>query len=338
MQGTLSIEEIRRTPKVDLHCHLDGSVSAETLYSIGREEGLLTAEDSLEQLRNRITVPAHCTNLSEYLQCFGNILPLLQTKHSLRLAAVDVLRQAAQENTVYIELRFAPQYFCAKGLTMREATLAVLEGMQLGKAEFGIEAGAILCVIRGEEQQAEELLALCRELAPLGVCGLDLAGNEAAYPTAEYVDFFARALGQGVPVTLHAGECGNAQNVADAVQAGVRRIGHGIAIAGCPPIVQLCKEKAVVLETCPVSNVQTCAVPDIAAHPFWHMHQQGLAVTVNTDNRTVSGTSLCREWGALAEAFPALGQRDMLAAGKTALQAAFLSPQAKQNLLNQYFA
>lgn len=316
-------ETVRKIPKVELHCHLDGSISLETLE--------ILAGGPLEAASVQAPVPCH--SLNQYLQCFSVVLPLLQTEEALQMAAYDVVRQAAEENVIYMEVRFAPAFHCQKGLTERDACRAVIQGLQRGEKDFGVLSRALVCMMRGlSREQNERTLQCALALKDQGVAGLDLAGDEAGYPTEQYRELFKMARDLGLPFTIHSGECGSAENVKDAVEMGAKRVGHGVAAAGHEKLLELCREKNILFEMCPVSNLQTKAVKDLKEYPFLPMMKKGLAVSIHTDNRTVSGTTLTREWMTLLRAFPEICEDTIRKANLSAAEAAFLPEEEKEKL------
>lgn len=297
-------EKILQIPKIELHCHLDGSVSREGIEEICRSQGGMDERET-ERICSHIKAPEICEDLAEYLTCFDYVLPLLQTKKALELAAYDVIRQAAKENVIYIEVRFAPMFHCQNGLTQEAAVAAVLKGLERGEQDFGVMSRALLCMMRGQEETFNQItLETARNLQAYGVAGLDLAGNEAAYPPELYRELFGQAEKYEIPFTIHGGECGSVQNVETSVKMGAKRIGHGVAIVDNREVKALCIRENVCLEMCPVSNIQTRAVADMRVYPFEKMRKEGVPVTINTDNRTVSDTNLTKEWTVLKSFFP----------------------------------
>lgn len=323
------IEKIKEFPKVELHCHLDGSLSPELLRNLGMElpENNLTA----------VSAPVPCHSLTEYLQCFGNVLPFLQTEENLRKAACDVIRQGARDKVIYMEVRFAPGLHGKNGLTQQQVCRAVLQGLEEGEKLYGVKSRAILCLMRGKSQEYNQTtMETAGELLSYGVGGIDLAGAEDAYPVELYRGFFEKAYEKNIPFTIHAGECGNAQNVKIAIELGARRIGHGVAIADDEQIKAMCRERRICLELCPVSNLQTRAVEKISDYPFLRFRREGLAVTVHTDNRTVSGTTLEKEWKFLSENFSDIKESDFWEANLDGVKGAFLPENEKKKLAEEF--
>ena len=322
-------EYIRKLPKIELHCHLDGSISLETLNRL--------AGKPIDEAAVQAPVP--CSSLKQYLQCFSVVLPLLQTREALSLSAWDVVRQAVEEHVLYLEVRFAPAFHCEQGLTEMDACRAVVQGLRKGEEDFGVQSRAIVCMMRGlPAEQNERTLRCAEKLRDLGIAGLDLAGDEAAYPTELYRPLFEKARDLGLLFTIHAGECGSAQNVKDAIDMGARRIGHGVAAAGHEELLKLCREKKICFEMCPVSNLQTKAVTDLQRYPFLPMQKAGIPVSIHTDNRTVSGTTLTKEWMTLLGAFPEITEDTIRKANLAAAQAAFLPEEEKSRLIQKLSA
>lgn len=325
-------ELLKKTPKIELHCHLDGSLSDLALLRI-----LTASEDNritkFNQLKSKMQAPELCKDLADYLTCFGYAVPLLQTAKNLQIAAYELIRQVALENVIYIEVRLAPLLHCQEGLTQTKVVQAVLTGLALGERDFGVKSRVLLSMLRGREL-ADNLTTLqcAKAMREDGVVGIDLAGNEAAYPPELYGDLFEKALAWQIPFTIHAGECGSADNVRTAIAMGATRIGHGVAIMNHKEIKDLCRNNGITLEMCPVSNMQTGAVKEIQNYPFRKMVQEGLSVTINTDNRTVSNTSLVREWMLLEQNFTDIDMAILQQSGLNAIEAAFLSKLEKDNL------
>lgn len=328
-------------PKVELHCHLDGSVPVAAFLEMAANgagaaarffpRGVDTPE---EDVRKLVQAPARCKNLAEYLACFGPVLAMLSDMDNLYLAARALVCELAKEHVVYAELRFAPLSLTGGGAGCAAVTRTVLEALRDAGREFGVRTGAILCMMRHEsEADNRALLALAHSLLGQGVAGVDLAGDEAAWPVELYAALFRQAADMGLPFTVHAGETpGSAENVRRALDMGAVRIGHGIAAATDAALVRRLAESGAVLEMCPVSNLQTGAAADMASYPFGAFVEAGVRVSVNTDNRTVSNTALSREWDALAARHGFIDAAFVKACSLDALAAAFLPEGEKKAL------
>lgn len=315
-------DSILKMPKIDLHCHLDGSIPLSTASEIlGRNVDV-----------KEMQVGEDCQNLAEYLKCFDLPLQCMQTKEGLRKTARDFLLETAKENIRYAEVRFAPMFSVNSSMDCRTVLESVLEGLEEAKKICGTYYNVILCAMRGvDEKINREMMKASREFLGEGVCAMDLAGNEAAYPMEEFRDFFEDAVKLGFPLTIHGGECGRVENVLEAVKVGAVRIGHGIALRGNKEAQELCKRKNIVLEMCPTSNMQTKAVAGIAEYPLREFIEAGLCVTINTDNRTVSNTSICKELEFIQNHF-SITEEEIRKLSENAIHAAFADDTVKHIL------
>lgn len=311
-----------RFPKLDLHCHLDGSLSREWFEEV---TGRSVKTDEIQ-------VGRECRSLAEYLEKFELPLQYLQTEENLKKAGKEFLLSAKKENIDYIEVRFAPLLSVSKGLTAQKVIEAVLEGLAEGKKECGVYYNVIVCAMRHHSVEDGSALAkAAREFLGEGVCAMDLAGNEAAYPMHLFREVFLQARKLELPFTIHAGECGSVENVIEAVELGARRIGHGIALRGQKQAMDLCRRNRVGIELCPTSNLQTKAVKEGERYPIREFLEHDLLVSVNTDNRTVSNTSIEKEMAHVAEAY-GITKEDTRKLTQHAIETAFASDFIKQEL------
>lgn len=323
---------IKQLPKIDLHCHLDGSVS---LQQVQRNLALLSEPLPETILKKLIVAPQQCENLTEYLQCFEMLKRSLSNQQLILLGVLDICRQASEEHLVYLELRFSPYHLSSEQFSMEEVVLAVIEAVQQAQQHYPVKVGIILCMMRSRSLQINQQVLQLSLKYRAAICGVDLAGNEQKYPTKLYQILLNEVVQAGLPLTVHAGETGNPDNIRDAVQQGAKRIGHGIAAMQDEQLIQLLATKGVTLELCPVCNVQTRASHSWAAYPFaTFFKEQQLHVTINTDNRTVSNTSLTREFLTLQEHF-GLTVEEMKQLTLNSLAASFTSEQEKQRLARQ---
>lgn len=329
-------------PKIDLHCHLDGSLNIALARKLLKESSSQNSSEeiSLTELRRRMQVPAGCTSLEDYLKTFALPLALLQTADSLRRAAYQLAIDCAAEHVIYLETRFAPCSCGEEGLQPAEAIAAVAEGLENAERELAsrnifFRSGVIVCAMRHHSQE-ENIRAFraAREQLGAGVVGVDLAGAEAAFPNSGFRDLFAEAVRLGLPITIHSGETGNRQNIRDAIDMGARRIGHGTAMKGDDALEKLCVNRHIGVEQCPTSNLQTCAIPSIEECPVREFLRSGVPVTLNTDNRTVSGITLTGEWENLDHAF-SLTKEETAALLRNAVDTSFAPDDVKEQLLEQ---
>lgn len=284
---------IETLPKMDLHCHLDGSIHPQRI-----RDYLASIGEALPADFDRwIAVSEDCPSLTEYLRCFDLPLRWLQTEEGLEQAVVDLLWDAKVENTRYLEIRFAPTLHLEGGLTYEGVFQALARGKARGEAETGVCCRLIVCAMRHHtREQNLAMLEAAKDFFPQLVCAADLAGDENAFPTTCHLDFFHRAAELGIPYTIHSGETGNRENIRTALELGARRLGHGIAMAEDETLQERCKAAGVGIELCPTSNFQTKAARGWEEYPLRRYLEMGLKACLNTDNRTVSCTDLNREY------------------------------------------
>ena len=332
MDETLTQDQLRALPKAELHCHLDGSVPLAVLEDLARR-GVPGVPGDPALLRAQTRAPQPSQDLAEYLGAFGLVLQLLTDMDILWQATHALGAALAQENVVYAELRFAPLPLASAKADADTVVRTVLDAMAAAQREHGVVLRALLCMMRHmDEADNEEVLRLAHHYQGDGVAGVDLAGDEAAFPARQYAGLFAKAAAMGLPYTIHAGECGSAQNVRDSVDMGAKRIGHGVAAMGNAELCRLLAQKHVLLENCPVSNLQTGAVARWDDYPLLPFARLGVPVCVNTDNRTVSDTTLTREYAVLSQHFDELDGAFLHARTLDALDGAFLPEHEKAPL------
>lgn len=285
-EKTMTIKELTALPKVELHCHLDGSLS----------RGFIEKRLGRKVSQSELSVSEDCRSLNEYLEKFDLPGKCIMDETGLKEAGYDVLKSMKQENVCYAEIRFAPLLSETPDMNCNKVIEALLAGLEKGKRDFGVEYGVITCAMRHHsEEENARMLRTAREYLGHGVCAADLAGAESLYPMSEFVELFKKTKALGMPFTLHAGECGNVQNILDSVEAGAGRIGHGIAMRGHADVQKELQKKGIGIEMCPISNLQTKAVGSTKDYPMREFLNARLKVTVNTDNRTVSNTTLTKE-------------------------------------------
>lgn len=311
-------------PKIDLHCHLDGSLSP---AFIRNTLGMSTLEDS------RLCAPKDCQSLAEYLTCFDLPVSCLQEKQHIREAIVDVVSQAAAENVRYLEIRFAPMLSVNSSLSLSSVVQEAVYGCQKAFDRFGVFTNLILCTMRHHTQEQNlHVLRCAREFLGAGVCAIDLAGDEAGHPNEEFEALFAEAKRIGMPFTIHSGECGRIRNVELALAYGARRVGHGIAAIQDSALMEACKEAHLGFELCPTSNFQTKASADTASYPLRRFLDYGLLATVNTDNRTVSHTTCTKELQFCLDSLE-LKKGDLRTLYKNSVEISFADDSLKDQLL-----
>ena len=320
---------------IDLHLHLDGSLTAEDILSLAELAGVTLPCDNADSLLPLLQAEEDCKSLAEYLEKFDLPLQVLQTEKTICLAVYSLVKRLAKDGLVYGEIRFAPQLHLQKGLTQRQVVAAAVEGLKQGMEEFGMPAQLILCCMRMADnwQANEETVRIAKEYLAKGVCAVDLAGAEAAFPTENFGDIFTLAKDLDVPFIIHAGEAAGPESVWQALEFGAKRIGHGVRSIEDSALVATLAERKTPLEMCFTSNLQTKAVKNAESYPLCRFLEQGLAVTVNTDNMTVSGTDLRREYRLLQDSF-GLSVDALQGIACSAADGAFL-PDSKKDMLKQ---
>ncbi|WP_297638928.1 adenosine deaminase [uncultured Clostridium sp.] len=289
---------LKELPKIELHCHLDGSVRVDTIIDLMKKENMDLDGLDYEKIKKRLMVSEDCTSLVEYLERFELPLKLMQTKESLERITYELMEDAAKENIKYIEIRFAPILHIEKGLSLKEIIESVIKGLKRGEEDFDIKGGIILSILRHmDKKYAMPVIEAGKEFIGKGVVAIDLAGAENEGFVDDFVDDFKVGRDYGYNVTIHAGETGFSINVIESIEKlKATRIGHGIAILKDEKAYDLVKNENVILEMCPKSNVQTKAINTYEEHPIKRLLEDDIKASLCTDNRTVSNLILTDEY------------------------------------------
>lgn len=317
-------EELNKLKKVELHLHLDGSITKEYVknkYNLSDEE-----------INSKMVASKKCKNLNDYLECFDFPISIMQTAEELKEITIDLLNELKAQNVIYVEIRFAPQFHTKKGLTQEEVLKAVLSA----RDSVDIKSNFILCVMRGKDNTKEnyETVNLAKKYLGKGVCAIDLAGAEAIFKTSNYRDIFEYAKKLDLPYTIHAGEADGASSINDAISYGAKRIGHGVRAVEDEKLLDKIIENGIYLEVCPTSNIQTCICDTYASHPIEKLYKMGVKTTINTDNMTVSNTTLENEYKNLLEETD-LEIGDIINMNINSINAAFISKEEKEELMEE---
>jgi len=306
---------LKALPKVLLHEHLDGVLRPQSVIDLARDAKYreLPSEHA-PALALWFHQGANQGSLAKYLEGFAHTIAVMQTEDALERVAYEQAEDLHQDGVVYFETRFAPVFHTRKGLSHQQVLAAVLKGLERGRRDFGVLSGVIVCAMRNMDVSLE-MAELAVDFRDRGVVGFDLAGEEGGYPPKKHVDAFHYIQRQNFNITVHAGEGFGKESIWQAIQyCGAHRIGHGarliedIAVAGGKAVklgdlAQYVLDKRIPLEICLISNVHTGATPSLAEHPFRIFHQEKFRVTLNTDNRLMSDTTLTREFEVAAETF-----------------------------------
>ncbi|MGM0751731.1 MAG: adenosine deaminase [Bacillota bacterium] len=320
-------------PKIELHCHLDGSVRPETIIDIAKREGIPIPSFDIEEMKEELIAPLDCKSLDEYLEKFSIPNAVMQSKENLKRITFELYEDAAKENVKYMEVRFAPLLHTEKGLSVEEVIGSVIEGIKEAEEHFDIKGNIILsCMRTMSAERAFEVVEQGKIFLGKGVVAIDLCASEEEGFCGKFIEPIALAREYGYRVTIHAGETGIGRNVLEAVEwLGAERIGHGVYMTDCPEAYQVVKEKQIVLEICPTSNVQTKAVKEFRDHPLYDFHRDGIKITLNTDNRTVSDTTMTKECDLVWNEF-AMSEEDYREIYMNSVDAAFASDEVKEGL------
>lgn len=328
----LTLQEDRtmnKIPKIDLHCHLDGSIPFAFVKHVCQMRGEHYSDDEIVR---QMQVDEGCASLTQYLEKFDLSIRCMSQTDLIEQAADAFMGSLVEDNVKYIEVRFSTALLVTKDLGERQILESALKGLEQGSRKYGIFYQVIVCAMRHLDDETNiRTLRVAEEFLGAGVCAADLAGDESRYPTEQFTELFRRAGEMHFPITIHAGECGSAESVRHALDMGAVRIGHGIAMRGREDLQKICRKRGIGIEMCPISNLQTGAVKKLSEYPIKEFLSNGLCVTVNTDNRIVSNTSISRELEFLKENF-GIGRTDAFALERNAVRCSFADESVKSML------
>jgi len=324
---------IRRIPKAELHCHLDGSVRPATLLELARDQHVKMPKDDAEALADYMRVDDART-LEDYLARFDVTLSVMQTAEAMERVAFELAEDCAKEGVRYVEVRYAPILNARGELSLAEAVEHPLRGLARAQREHGIIARVIVCSLRNLSPAISlDLARLAVDFMDQGVVGFDLAGGEAGHPASVHEEAFALARSFGLQCTCHAGEGAGAESIADALHScRVHRIGHGTRLHEDPALLAEVRERGIGIECCLTSNIQTHAAASFDTHPLRDYFDAGLQVSINTDNRLMSGTDLVREYSLAAKHLGFSGE-ELAQLARNGFTGAFLPPEERAALI-----
>jgi adenosine deaminase len=285
-------------PKIDLHLHLDGAIRVPTIAELGDELGIKLPTYDPKKLAALVQVNRDCRSLTDFLKRFEVFYPILPFAKTQERIAYELCEDCQRDNVIYFEARFAPALAASPRFTMEDAVTAAHEGFRRGQRDFGIRCGLILCCYRSiSVSENIATVKLAHKYRDQGVIGIDLAGDENHFAAAPHSEAFALARKLEIPITIHAGEGGRPENIREAVFThGATRIGHGVSLQNDPELLKAVRDRGTVFELCLTSNLQTCTVPSLSAHPFKKFFDEKVRVTLNTDDPAVSNITLSGEF------------------------------------------
>lgn len=318
---------------IDLHLHLDGSLPIKTVLKLAKLQNIALPGEDEATLRKYLAVSPSAKSLNDYLRCFDLPLMLLQSCETIKIAVYELMCELMEQGIIYSEIRFAPQLHTKCGCTQREIIEAAITGLDKAQKDFNTKSNLILCAMRGGSEEDNLLtVSLAAEYLGNGVCAVDLAGAEALYKTELYRNVFSLASRLCVPFTIHAGEADGVQSVKTAIEFGARRIGHGVAAVDDDEQLDEIKRKNISIECCLTSNLQTKAVSKLENHPIKDFLRLGINATINTDNMTVSDTTVEKELSLLSDIAPEISRKTIM---RNAVNAAFLSDNEREELMRR---
>ncbi len=332
----LPLEVFEKLPKTDLHVHLDGSLRLSTILDLADKQRVELPAHDEDGLRDAMNLGKNCGSLVEYLKAFDVTLRVMQTEDALERIAYELAEDAARENVRYMEVRYAPMLHTRRGLKLTSVVEAVLAGLRAARTDFKIESNIIICGIRNVSPESSlEMAELAVAYKNRGVVGFDLAGAEYDHPAKHHRAAFQLVRDNNINVTIHAGEAYGPESIAQAVHVcGAHRIGHGCRLRENGDLLNYVNDHRIALECCPSSNVQTDAIRGLSSHPLKLYYNLGLRVTVNTDNRLVTDTTVSKElW--LCHTQMGLGLKDLKQIVLAGFKSAFLPFHVKQQYLRR---
>lgn len=325
----------KQLPKIELHCHLDGSVRPSTILDLAIKNNIENINSNINDLKSMLIAPAECASLDEYLKRFELPIAVMQDEDSLKRIGFELMEDAYNENVVYIEIRFAPLLHTNKGLSVKQVISSVLEGIKNAEQMYDIKGNLILsCMRTMDVESSYEVIEAGREFLNNGVVAIDLCSSENERFANKFEKPIKLARDYGYRVTIHAGETGIGENVLEAVEIlKAERIGHGIFIKDCKEAYDIVKNKNIVLEMCPTSNLQTKAIQHINEYPLYNFYKDDIKVTINTDNRTVSDIDLTNEYKLILDGFN-MNNEDYINIYLNSVEASFADEDTKIKLKN----
>lgn len=333
---------LRRLPKTDIHCHLDGSLRPETVLDLARRLKVKLPADNLKDLLPFISVSPTCRSLKEFLDVFAVLYPLLRHEQSVERIAYELIEDCAAENIRHVEVRFAPELQATSSFSSADVIAAALRGLKKGRQAFGTTSSVIICLIRAhgpkENRRAFETMKkfFNRDARPEepAVVAVDLAGDEARYPTIRFADYFEEAKSLGIYTTCHAGETSGTENLRAALKLEVMRIGHGTHLGEDPRLMAEVVRRKIPLEIGITSNVRTKSVTDFASHPARDFYRRGVPITLNTDDRGILGIDLSHEYSSALKLGFSID--DLIAVSLGSIDHLFLSAAQRAKLRLQF--
>ena len=291
-------EIIKKLPKAELHCHLDGSVRINTILNLASKQNVKLPSNNKKTLESILMIKDNIGSLEEYLKKFDTILSILQTPEALTIIAYELAMDCWEDGVRYLEVRYCPELHTKNGMSLSDTVEAVKSGLKQAEKKCGIITGIIICSLRNmSPSHSLELSKLAVQYKKKGVVGFDLAGIEENFPAKKHKEAFYLILNNNINTTIHAGEAFGPKSIHQAIHVcGAHRIGHGTRVYEDIDLLNYINNHRIPLEICLTSNIHTKTVLSLSKHPFKNLINERVRVTLNTDNRLISNTSLSREY------------------------------------------
>jgi adenosine deaminase len=329
-------DRLLRLPKAELHVHLDGSLRPATLLELATERGVALPAHEARALAEHMRVRDGAT-LEQYLVPFGLTLAVMQDAAAIERVAFELAEDHARENVRWLEVRFCPGLCASGGLRPSEVLDATLTGLDRARREHGVESAVIVTALRSLASSASvEMAELAVAYRGRGVCAFDLAGAEAGHPVHDHLSAVRAARDGGLPITIHAGEGFGPESIREALSlGGATRIGHGTRLVEDPGLMDELRDAGVVIEVCLTSNVQTRAAASYAEHPLRSFYDEGIRVSLCTDNRLMSGVTLTHEYRRARDVFR-FSWAELCEVARTGFVGAFAPAPVKSTLVERF--
>lgn len=323
-------------PKAELHCHLDGSMRVDTIIELAQKYNVELPKNSKKELQAYLEVGDDCKDLVDYLKAFTVTASVLQHKEALTRATYELCEDASKENVRCLEIRFSPLLHVEKGLSLDEIVEAVLEGKNNAEKDFNIIVGIIICGLRSTPpKKSFELAQTTVKYKNKGVVGFDLAGPEENFPAKDHKEAFFEIINNNINTTVHAGEAYGPRSIHQAIHyTRANRIGHGTRLREDEDLMQYVNDHRIPLEMCVNCNVQTHAVASLADHPIKDYLNKGIRVTINTDNRLISKTTLTHEYKTVCDTFK-LSKQELRTIILNGFKSVFIPFQKREQLIRE---
>ncbi len=329
-------EVIKKLPKAELHCHLDGSLRVDTILRLALEQGIKLPSNNKAKLESILMVKDNIGSLGNYLKKFDIILSILQTPSALTVIAYELAMDCWKDGIRYLEVRYCPELHTKNGMILSDTVEAVKLGLQQAEKKCGIITGIIICSLRNMSPlHSLELSKLAVKYKNKGVVGFDLAGIEENFPAKKHKEAFYLILNNNINTTIHAGEAFGPQSIHQAIHVcGAHRIGHGTRVHEDKDLLNYINNHRIPLEICLTSNIHTKSVSSISKHPFKYYINEKVRVTLNTDNRLISNTSLSNEYEIAINNFD-LNENEIRTIIVNGFKSAFLPHNKRRELIRE---